>query len=272
MATESGPGRVAITPLKNPPSLEETPMRLSASTPLALAAGLATLALAGPAVAAPATVQVGKGGDKFVADNVTVNTGEAVTWHWVSGTHNVHFTGTAPTGGDIDFQSSSGGDKSRTFSKAGTYSYLCEAHDGMTGTVTVVDAPAGTPPAAGGSTGSTGTATAPTTTGSSAQPVTGSTGSAAGADAAPPTVRGLAFRANALRLQLSEASKLELRYVRSGTKGHVVTKRVISGKAGANAISVRRWMRPGRYRVSIIAIDAAGNASRPARLQLTVRR
>jgi plastocyanin len=248
-------------------------MRLSASTPLALVAGLATLALAGPAAAAPATVQVGKGGDKFAADAVTVNTGESVTWHWVSGTHNVHFTGAAPTGGDIDFQSASGGDKSRTFSKAGTYNYLCEAHSGMTGSVTVVDAPATSDPAAGGSTGTTGTtgSTAPTSAGSSAQPVTGSAGSAA-ADAAPPTLRGLRFRANALRLQLSEAAKLEVRYIRAGTKGHVVAKRVISGKAGANAISVRRWMRPGRYRVSILAIDAAGNASRPARLQLTVRR
>src|SRR3954451_6731748 len=150
MATESGPGRVAISPLKNPPSLEETPMRLSASTPLALAAGLASLALAGPAVAAPATVQVGKGGDKFVTDSVTVNTGESVTWHWVSGTHNVHFTGTAPTGGDIDFQSKAGGDKSRTFSTPGTYSYLCEAHSGMKGTVTVVDAPAGSNPGTSG--------------------------------------------------------------------------------------------------------------------------
>src|SRR4051812_8440541 len=248
-------------------------MRLSASTPLALAAGLATLALAGPAAAAPATVQVGKGGDNFVAENVTVNTGESVTWHWAGGTHNVHFTGAAPTGGDIDFQSSSGGDKSRAFSKAGTYNYLCEAHDGMVGSVTVVDAPAGDP-AAGGSTGSTGTtsgSTAPTSTGSSAQPVTGSTGTA-GVDAAAPALRGLSFRANALRLKLSEAAKLELRYVRTGTKAHVVTKRVISGKAGANAISVRRWLRPGRYRVSILAIDAAGNASRPARIQLTVRR
>src|SRR4051812_24513642 len=96
-------------------------MRLSAFTPLVLTAGLATLALAGPAAAAPATVQVGKGGDKFVTDNVTVNAGESVTWHWVSGTHNVHFTGGAPTGGDIDFQNSSGGDKTRTIFKACTY-------------------------------------------------------------------------------------------------------------------------------------------------------
>ena len=103
--------------------------------------------------------------------------------------------------------------------------------------------------------------------------MTGATGaSAGGVDAAAPAVRGLAFRANALRLQLSEAARLEVRYVRAGTKAHTVTKRIVSGKAGANAISVRRWMRPGRYRVSILAIDAAGNASRPARLQLTVRR
>src|SRR3954451_7509373 len=134
-------------------------MRPSLSAPLALAAGLATLALAGPAVAAPAAVQVGfNKDDVFGPADVTVSTGEAVTWQWVSGTHNVHFTDGPKT--DSDFRSSGGKDFAQTFSQAGTFHYRCDAHDGMTGTVTVVQAGA-----AGGSTGSTGTtgSTAPTT-------------------------------------------------------------------------------------------------------------
>src|SRR3954454_21866675 len=74
-----------------PPIQEEHPhMRLSSlRTPAALAAGLASLALAAPAGAAPATVTVGS--DYFQSNNVTVNTGEAVTWQWKGSGHNVAF-------------------------------------------------------------------------------------------------------------------------------------------------------------------------------------
>ena len=46
----------------------------------------------------------------------------------------------------------------------------------------------------------------------------------------------------------------------------------LTAKKGLNTFSVRRWMRPGSYRVSIVAMDAAGNVSKTVRLKLTVRR
>ena len=110
-------------------------MRLFPPIPLALAAGLASAVLAAPAVAAPADVNVGQGGDKFAPPDVTVNVGDAVTWHWVGGSHNVHWT-TNPGGvKDSPFQSK-GATFAQTFNTAGSYSYVCTAHSGMKGTVT----------------------------------------------------------------------------------------------------------------------------------------
>ena len=136
-------------------------MRLSPCLSLALASGLASAVLAAPAAAAPADVNVGQGGDKFAPPDVTVNVGDAVTWHWVGGTHNVHWTSNPGGVKDSPFQSK---------------------------------------------------------------------------------------------------------------RAHAVGRRTLRAHKGLNTISVRRWMHPGRYRVSIVAVDAAGNASQPARLKLTVRR
>src|SRR4051812_36802911 len=88
-----GAGRARSHPPDHPRPTEEHPMRFPLRTPVALTAltaGLATLAIAAPALAAPAAVDVGD--NFFGTDNVTVNTGEAVTWNWVGSGHNVDFT------------------------------------------------------------------------------------------------------------------------------------------------------------------------------------
>ena len=248
-------------------------MRFPLPASLALTTGLATLALAGPAAAAPATVNVDD--NFFAADAVTVNQGEAVTWKWVGGGHNVAFESGPEKIAATDFFNK-GATWSHTFNTPGTYKYVCQAHSKMAGTVTVVAADGGSAPAPGsGSTAPSGS-TSPTPAGSTAQPVSGPAGpvtaGTAGADAAAPTLSKVRFSRNALRLRLSEASKLVIRYVRTGRKGHVVAKKTVHGKAGANTIALRRWMRPGHYRVSVTAIDAEGNLSRAARLKLNVRR
>jgi plastocyanin len=240
-------------------------MRLFLPVPLALTAVLASLALAAPAGAAPATVTVGS--DFFNAKDVTVNTGETVTWNWQSGTHNVAFK-TGPVSIGTSPWNSKGATWSATFSKPGTYTYVCEAHSSMKGTVTVVDAPAAGPAPSSG---------APDPSSSAPQPVTGPTatpvaGTAGAVDTAPPTVRRVSYKRNVLRLRLSEAAKLELRYVRVSRRGHVVETKSVGVSSGDNVIALRRWMHPGRYRVSVLAFDAAGNASKPMRLKLRVRR
>ena len=87
-----------------------------------------------------------------------------------------------------------------------------------------------------------------------------------------PDGRQAVLRRNVLRVRLSEAAKLTVRYVKTGTKAHTVATRKLTAKKGLNTFSVRRWMRPGSYRVSMVAMDAAGNVSKTVRLKLTVRR
>ncbi len=70
---------------------------------------------------APATIDVARNG--------TVN------WIFAAVTHNVTFGGSAPTGGNIGNTASA--TVSRTFTVAGTFSYQCTLHGGMTGMVIV---------------------------------------------------------------------------------------------------------------------------------------
>src|SRR4051812_2348938 len=262
--------KAVLNPPAAPPSPEEHPhMRFSSlRPPAALAAGLASLALAAPAMATPASVDVGS--DYFQSGNVTVTAGEAVTWHWTGGGHDVAFQSGPEKMGTSPFNNA-GATWSKTFNTPGTYTYICEAHPSkMKGTVTGVAADGGAPSSGPPSWG------APPPAGSSPQAVSGPAGpvtaGSAGVDAAAPTLSKVAFKRGVLRLRLSEASKLTIRYVHTGARKHVVAKRIVTGRAGANQIAVRRWMRPGRYRVSVLATDATGNVSQPARLKLTVRR
>ena len=62
--------------------------------------------------------------------------------------------------------------------------------------------------------------------------------------------------------------ELTIRFRKQGA--HKVGKKVVTGHKGANAIQLAKLMRAGRYRVSIVATDAAGNTSKA--LRLTVRR
>jgi plastocyanin len=89
----------------------------------------------------PATmVQAGGATNTFSPATVTINQGGTVTWHNVSGLHNVHFD-------DNSFvmpasPSSSTWTVSRTFNTTGTFRYYCEIHGGpggvgMSGTVVV---------------------------------------------------------------------------------------------------------------------------------------
>jgi hypothetical protein len=102
---------------------------------------------------------------------------------------------------------------------------------------------------------------------------------AGGAPAAPalpvtdtkrPALRGLAARRRGqrlvLRFSLSEAATARVRIVRC-KRGRCRRVAVLSrrGKPGANRIQPR--LAPGRYAVTITAIDAAGNQSRPRRLR-----
>ena len=229
-------------------------MRLPASMSFA-SAGIAACAFATPAVAAPASVSVQN--DSFNPKNVAVNAGEAVTWNFMEGGHNIDVYS-----GPETFKSTSGKDASgtsfaHTFNTPGTYQYICDYHGSMKGTVVVNSAPASPPPASPPP--------------SSSPPAPSPSPDQPSGDAAPPTVSALRFRGGVLRLRLSENGRLIVRYVRIGAAGHVVYKRIVRARKGTVRLQLRRWMRAGRYRVHVMAFDAAGNASRPARTKLSLR-
>ncbi len=74
-----------------------------------------------------------------------------------------------------------------------------------------------------------------------------------------------------LRIRLKSPSRLRVTVLR-GSKGHRV--RTINVKAGRRTVSLRptRNLRPGRYRVRVVAIDAHGVRSRPITRTIRVRR
>lgn len=72
----------------------------------------------------------------FSPSSVTITKGGTVTWTNGGGTvaHNVTFTTAGAPANVANFTS---GTSSRTFNNAGTFSYQCTNHPGMSGTVTV---------------------------------------------------------------------------------------------------------------------------------------
>src|SRR4051794_37282761 len=220
------PPPVPITPRRR----RHTPMRLSLRSPLALTAAafsVAAVAIAAPAaMAAPATIAWDNGSDT----TSTINQGEAVTWDVLDSGHNIDVYQGPETFRSTDGKDAAGTKFTHAFNKPGTYKFICDYHSSMKGTITVA---AVQQPASGAPAGSPA-AGAPATTGSSSQPVPGPAGQVtagvAGVDAAAPTVSKPSFRNNVLRVRLSEAAKLTVRYVRTGAKAHTVATRKLTAK------------------------------------------
>ena len=217
---------------------------------------LAVVAAAGTALGQSATIDWQESFDsKAPQNNPTINTGESVTWNVTEGGHNVDVMGPE------NFRSTSGEDPkgtqfTHTFKTPGKYTYVCDYHSGMHGTVTVIAPPAPQPQPQPQPEPQPEPGAAP-------QPVTGDT---AAVDAAAPQLRRVSLHGRTLRVRLSEPSRLIVRVRRVGARR--VAKHVLRGHAGVNTIRLARWTRHGRYHVSVVATDAAGNASRPLRVSL----
>lgn len=149
--------------------------RRLASAIVALALGLGgTLVFLGMAQEAGADeIVADMSGNAFVPGELTITVGDTVTW---TNSDTVPHTVTSDDGGPLDSGIIDGGGSwSYTFTEPGTYSFYCEVHPSMQGTVTVV--PAGTT-----TTAPTGhqmpTTTAPPTTDTTASttPTTAPTG------------------------------------------------------------------------------------------------
>jgi len=111
------------------------------------ALAVAAVAVAGIQAAQAANAAVSIQNFSFQPQGVTINVGETVTW-----TMKDMGTQHTVTANDNSFSSSNlstGNTYAHTFGQAGTFSYHCNIHPSMTGTVTVVGSapPATQPPA-----------------------------------------------------------------------------------------------------------------------------
>ncbi len=112
----------------------------------------------------------------------------------------------------------------------------------------------------------------PSTSGATAGPATG-----VRTDTTAPALTGLRLRATrrgTVTFTLSEAAKVRLVLQRRGAYGRFASvggAQTRSARTGANTVSLGRRLRPGRYRVTATATDAAGNAAAPVRFTLRVR-
>jgi plastocyanin len=187
----------------------------------------------------------------FSPTPVTITAGGTVTWsNMGGGNHNVHFNDQAAA---LNSPSTSNWTTSRTFPTAGTFTYHCDIHTFMQGTVNVVAASTTTP-------GSTTPAPAP----GGGTPPTGSTPTPA--DTTAPTATQLrasgTLRRTVVRLRLSEKATVTARLRRRGSS-RTLARVTRSLDAGNARLTIRKRLTAGkRYRVALTITDAAGNVTR----------
>jgi plastocyanin len=226
---------------------------------LVLGAGLTLALMAVPAWGATSDVDVS--GFAFTPRTVQVQPGDTVTWHFTGPDLNHSVTATA--GQSESFDSDPGDSSplhapndafSHTFPAAGRFTYFCKVHPYMQGTVQVGDPGGGGEPPPGGDT------TAP---GVSQLEAKGGRRCRRGARKCKPAQ-------SRIRFTLSEAARVRIALKRSKGKSPRAIERDVPAGASTVRLSAKR-VPPGRYAVTVVATDAAGNASGPAKASLRVR-
>jgi plastocyanin len=191
---------------------------------------LATIAVlfAVPSAALAASTTVTIAGKAFGPADVQVAPGDSVTWNWTSGPHNVHVI-SGPETFDSGIKDA-GGTYTRAMTAAGTYTYQCDVHPSMRGTVVVGAPSAGAP--------------------------------AGPAGAAPVTLSRVRVSTLAVvHLSSSSSGTLAIRLVRGGRVARRAQARIA---AGSNRLPLAvRGLPRGRYQVHLQATDAAGQRSAP---------
>jgi plastocyanin len=235
----------------------------------ALAAALAMLAAAPAAAAQGPVVQAVDGteadgyNNRWSPATVTIKAGEAVTWSFAGSTvfHNV-----ASSGSNWSFRNGNPAiapaAASFTFSTPGTYRFVCEIHaTTMVGDVLVTDASGSPPPP-------------PPPPPLSEQYWPNDQQAPPQVDVAdeqPPRlsrVRAAAVRNGArVRFRVSERARVSVRFKLAGLTVKTARR---TFRAGAGGLTVRDRRMHGRYRIEVVARDAAGNRSRVRHDRLTI--
>lgn len=203
------------------------------------------LAVAAPASATPASVNIDD--YAFLAPDVRIAPGEAVTWHFRGqDQHNVKsdpgqaetFLSGLPRAGGPDFV--------RRFDKVGRFTYTCELHPEMIGSVQVA----------------VPDTTAPSLIRLSASPsrfcVPG---------------RGCRHPGTRLRFRLSERSTVRGSIATVRRPGRRLRRLKWRLGAGRQSLRIRgRGLRPGRYLVRVQAFDGAGNRSITKTVRMRIKK
>jgi plastocyanin len=248
----------------------------------ALAAGaLATLPAAAPAATQTVFAQDSGGQLVWNPAALSIRIGDTVEWSMAQAT-GTHDLWVVPPGVDVHDTANQEaypvkfpGDApySRRFETAGDWFYYCSLHGGrepggMNGTIAV--AGSGTGPSGGAPGRPVSNAPAPALNDWTA-PATLEEG-----DNTAPLLTAVAVkragRGARVSFTVSEPGSVSIRLARKGRT--VKAKRVRVAAAGTQTVLVRaaKRLKAGRYAVRVRAADAAANESRPARLELTIKR
>jgi plastocyanin len=191
---------------------------------------------------------------------VTVPVGGTVCW---TNTDPVlPHTATADAGGEPNSPSLGTGETYRaTFTADATIPYHCAIHPGMQATVQVG---AGGPPPGGGGTGQTQPGAAPRLSGVRVVP----------SRACTRRSRACPRPGARVRFSLSETARVKGAIDRLGSSATPIVRRFsFSGRAGVNRVRLPlRRLRPGRYRLTLRAVDGDGNRSGLARARFRLTR
>jgi plastocyanin len=236
----------------------------------ALIALIALAAVAAPARAATKDVSV----SAFAFSPATVDIAPGDTVKWTFAGPDLNHSTTSDAGQAESWESDPGiatpvhamGDTfSHTFSVTGQFGYLCRVHPSMRGTVRVTapgqPAPGGGGPQPGGGQPQPGGGQPQPGGGQPQQPT---------ADTAAPVfgTPRVSVRRRRVSFKLDEAASVQAT-LRGGKTRRALT---LNGKAGTNVLKLPKRLRGGRYALTLIATDAAGNVSAPRKVKFTVTR
>jgi plastocyanin len=145
------------------------------------------------------------------------------------------------------------------FTTNGTYTFHCDAHAFMQGTITVTGAAEPTSTATSTATATPTPSTQPSDPNTNTPPPTGGT-----ADAVKPTLRSIGAsakgRAVKVKFRLSESATVTIRVKRGSKLVKSVTKQLAAGNRSVSVRSAKK-LKKGRYKIEVRARDASGNVS-----------
>lgn len=252
--------------------VKRRPVTYAAAGTVAACGILGAVGAAGAAQQA-AEVRIGMTASQFNPADEDIATGDTVVWDFSGGVyHNVASDAGPPE--DPNWPAfatpiQNAGEARYTFTRPGEYSYVCEVHAGMTGTLSVTGPPVDPTPTPTPTTTATPTPTPTTTATPTPTPVpddhtmTPPPAGVSASDNSAPGVSGIRLsgkrRLAKVRFRLTETATVT---VRVKQKSKVLRTVRLQMRAGTRTVTVRSAkLKRGRYTIELQARDATGRSS-----------